>query len=182
MKKQIDLVAAPVGLQPGGYVPKAYADRANPKTASATLEVARLPGIWRVAVSWECAAPVREVGDDPSLFPDAAALLVPQVEGAPWITMGAPGRGVEGLLWRADRKPVYSVHAEGLGTVKRDEPPAGWSAKPDWRNGSWRVDFTLRGWPALDAAQQLAFAIWRGSERERGGLKSVTPGWIGVAT
>jgi len=180
-RRRIELVAAPIGMQPGGYVAKAYAYRDGAAvTPSIDLEVAKLAGLWRVRLRWPCPEPVRDVQGDPSLFPDAAALLVPRVEGAPWVTMGAPGLGVEGVLWRADGAPLRSVRAEGLGTMERGDPPAGWSARGIFDSGAWSLDFTLRGWSALDAQRQLAVAIWRGSAQDRGGLKSVTPGWVEV--
>lgn len=182
MKHRVDLIAAPTGVQPGGYVAKAYVGRDQAITPWLELEVARPPGGWRIRLAWPCPEPVRDVSEDPSLFSDAAALLSPGVEGAPWVTMGAPGQAVEGLLWRADSQALRSVRAEGLGTLKRDDAPKGWSARGVWQQGIWRLDLTLRGWPALDASGQIAAAVWRGAGRERGGLKSVTPGWRPVTT
>jgi DMSO reductase family type II enzyme heme b subunit len=179
-KRTLDLVVAPTGIQPGGYIPNAYAGRNKPLTPTLDLEIAHLPGLWRISVSWPCPEKRSEIGDDPSLFPDAAALLVPLVPDAPWITMGAPGKGVEGVLWRPDLEDLRRIRAEGLGSVERGEAAPGWSAKASWDGGRWQVLFTLRGWPALDSAEQLALAIWRGAERERGGLKSITPGWVDV--
>jgi hypothetical protein len=57
---------------------------------------------------------VARVDDNPTLFPDACALLVPEREDSPWITMGAPGQAVQGLLWRADRDGLYRLRAEGF--------------------------------------------------------------------
>jgi hypothetical protein len=52
--------------------------------------------------------------------------------------------------------------------------------KTEWSTGVWRVAFELATWPSLAEQRQLAAAIWRGAAAERGGLKSVTPGWIEV--
>ncbi len=174
------MIAAPTAIQPGGYVRRAYAERGPARTPEVVLEVAEFGGLWRIALEWECPEPVSEVRKDPGLMSDAAALLTPVVEGAPWITMGEPGRGVEGALWRADGDTLYRVTAEGLGTVVRHPADEEWAVRADWKKGRWRVDFGLRAWAPLTRSRHLAVAIWRGAEAERGGLKSVTPGWIEI--
>ena len=178
MKKTFDLVAAPPGMQPGGYVPKVYATRIIPATKSATLQVERAVEGWRVALSWSCPNPIRDASADTDLFVDAAALLAPTVADAPWVTMGAPDKAVEAALWRADRKALFQIRAEGLGTVKRQPAPDGWKATPDWSDGRWTVRFELPAWPALDTHSQLAFAIWQGAAADRGGLKAIVPQWV----
>jgi DMSO reductase family type II enzyme heme b subunit len=180
MRHAVQLLAPPTAMQPGGYVAKAYADHSAPLTPSLELEVARPPGIWRIRVRWPCPEPVREVRADPSLFPDAAALFAPRAEQSPWITMGAPGLGVDGVLWRADREQLIAVQAEGLGTMKRGDAPSGWRFDAKHADGVWQLELTLAGWSTLDASGRVAAAVWRGAARERAGLKSVTPGWLEV--
>jgi len=181
LSKQLDLIAAPIGVQPGGYVPKAYAGRdAAPVTPSLELEVARPPGSWRLRLRWPCPEPVRDVSADPSLFPDAAALFAPRHEDAPWVTMGAPGMGVDGVLWRADSDRLRSIGAEGLGSMERHDAPEAWRFVAKHERGFWQLDLTLPGWTTLDDSSRVAAAIWRGSAQDRGGLKSVTAGWTRV--
>jgi DMSO reductase family type II enzyme heme b subunit len=177
MEKTFDLVAAPTGMQPGGYVPRAYALRVEPFTKSATLDVQRHTEPWRVRLSWSCPDPVRDLGDDTDRFVDAAALLAPTVKDAPWVTMGAPGMAVEAALWRADRAELLWIRAEGLGTVKRSPAPGPWKATAEWKDGHWSVVYDLASWPALKEQAQLTFAIWRGAASDRGGLKSIYPQW-----
>lgn len=179
--RKLALVAAPIGMQPGGYVPIAYAGRDRaPTTPELELEVVRPPGSWRLRMRWPCPDPVIDVKSDPALFPDAAALFAPQHEDSPWITMGAPGLGVDGLLWRADSDRLLAISAEGLGSMKRDPAPASWRCAARHDAGHWQLELTLPGWSTLDGAQRIAAAVWRGSEQDRGGLKSVTPGWTQV--
>lgn len=179
--KQVELIAAPTGMQPGGYVAKAYAGRDQaPITKSLELEVARPPGSWRLRLRWPCPEPVRAVSSDPQLFPDAAALFAPRHEESPWVTMGAPGMGVDGVLWRADSERLRSISAEGLGSMKRDDAPESWRFAARHERGFWQLELTLPGWATLDGSGRVAAAIWRGSAQERGGLKSVTPGWLEV--
>lgn len=180
MKTTHSLIAAPVGMQPGGYVREAYRGRMQPRTPSLDLELSLDAGLVRVTLTWGCPEPVRVVRDAPGCFCDAAALLAPSVAGAPWVTMGTPELGVDGVLWRADGDALLRVSAHGLGSVVRAAAPAGWSAAAAWQAGRWRVDFALRDWMSLAQQRQLAVAVWRGADAERGGLKSVTPGWIEV--
>lgn len=178
MRNKVSLIAAPTGLSPGGYVSKAYANRSAPRTPVAEFEAEKKGGLWHIRVSWACREPVRALGDDVDRFVDAAAVLAPMVADAPWMTMGAPGKAVEGALWRADREELFGVRAEGLGTVERSAAPATWKARGEWKAGRWRLDLALEAWAALDARRQLALAVWQGAEGDRAGLKSVSPGWI----
>jgi DMSO reductase family type II enzyme heme b subunit len=176
--KTLALIAAPTSLQPGGYVPKAYSDRVNPSVESARFEVQTVPQGRRILLSWSCPEPVRELTGDVDHFVDAAALAIPATPDAPWISMGAPGKAVEGALWRADREALLQFHAEGLGTVKRQPAPDAWQVAAEWRAGEWSVRFDLAAWPHLERNTRLAFAIWRGATADRGGLKSVSSGWV----
>ena len=179
MRTKISLMAAPTGLSPGGYVGRAYADRNVPNTPVADLEAVRTrTGTWRIRIAWNCAVPVRAIGDDVDRFVDAAAILAPSVADAPFMTMGAPGKAVVGALWRPDREELLGVRAEGLGTIVRHTAPEGWRASAEWKAGRWQLDFTLPGWSVLDEERRLAIAIWQGAEGDRGVLKSVCPGWI----
>lgn len=107
-------------------------------------------------------------------------MFAPRHEGSQWVTMGAPGMGVDGVLWRADSESLHAISAEGLGTMKRDAPPANWRFKANHDQGYWQLDLTLPGWATLDGSGRVAAAIWRGAAKDRGGLKSVTPGWTEV--
>jgi len=182
MYSKVSLVAAPTALSPGGYVSKAYAGRSAPQTPVAELDATKSAGHWRVRIAWACAKPIRELGEDVDRFVDAAAILAPGAADSPWMTMGAPGKSVEGVLWRADRDELFGVRAEGLGTVERSAATSGWTARAEWKAGRWKVEFDLPGWVVLEAREQLAFAIWQGALGDRAGLKSVSPGWLEVGS
>lgn len=182
MKKTITLIAAPTGMQPGGYVPKAYADRTKPNVAQAELSVEGGEGKgWTITLSWACPAAVKSMAKETDRFIDGCALLVPTTEDAQWLTMGAPGKAVEGVLWKADREKPLRMHAEGLGTMARAEAPSDWKVAGSWREGRWTVRFEIGQWPVLSRHGQLAFAIWQGAAQDRAGLKSVSPQWISIA-
>ena len=180
IRRAVTLSVAPPALSPGGYVMKAYADRLAPTTARADLEVEEQSGTWTVSLSWKAEHPVHAIDGDPQRFVDAAALLVPTTEAAQAMTMGAPTDPVEGALWRADRERPIHIAAKGWGTVERGEAPAPWRTDAEWKNGLWRVRYTLGAWPALERFRRLAVAVWQGAERERAGLKAVSAEWIAL--
>ena len=181
MKKTVTLIVAPTATQPGGYVPKAYADRSKPNVAQADLTAEAVGKGWKLSLSWACPAPVKSIAKETDKFLDGCAVLVPVTEDAQWITMGAPGKAVEGILWKADRERAWRMHAEGLGTMARSEAPKDWKVTGVWSNGRWTVSFDLPEWSLLTQHKQLAFAIWHGADQDRGGLKSVSPGWLSVS-
>lgn len=178
MKKSLQLIAAPTGMQPGGYVPVVYSDLAGAKTPSASVEVEHSTRGWRFRVAWPCPEPARETGAESDRFPDAAAIVAPSVPDAPWVTMGAPGQAIAGFLWRADREALFRVRAEGLGSVERAEAKGVRGLSSAWQAGEWKLAFEIAAWKELDDTRRFALAVWRGSARERAGLKSISPGWI----
>lgn len=177
----IPLIGAPPAMQPGGYVPDAYAKRTEPATAEADLVVERTDAGWTILVRWACPNPVRSTAGETDLFTDAAAIMVPGTDQAHWITMGAPGHPVEACLWRADSDRLLHMHAEGLGTMSRADAPEVWSSESNWENGYWQLQVQLGPWALLDQAGRLGIAIWRGEVQDRGGLKSVSADWISLA-
>ena len=181
MRQTVSLIAAPTSMSPGGYVPVAYAERTTPNVPRAELGVEPSAGGWRIQLRWACAAPVRSIAGETDRFLDACALLVPVAADAPWISMGEPGKPVEGILWKADRDRPWRMHAEGLGTMARADAPSDWRVGAAWHEGFWEVSFELPEWPLLTQHRQIAFAIWAGAEQERAGLKSVCPGWLALA-
>lgn len=181
MKKTVTLIAAPTAMQPGGYVPKAYADRTKPTTPQADLSVEAVGKGWKITLGWACATPVKSIAKETDKFLDSCAVMVPVTEDAQWVTMGAPGKAVEAVLWKADRERPWRMHAEGLGTMKRDTAPQDWKIVAEWNNGRWQVVFDIADWPVLSQHKKLAFAIWHGADQDRGGLKSVSPDWVSVA-
>jgi len=182
MRTELNMMAAPTGIQPGGYVAKAYSDRVQPLLAKILLEsdFARGRG-YRITVSWQCRQPVTDISTDTNLFVDACALLVPATDSASWMTMGDAHNPVEGVLWRADKAAPYKIDAKGFGNVVRSGVPEGWSARAERSKEGWQVSFSLGSWAALEKMQKVAVAVWLGAEKERAGLKSVSQGWISLA-
>ena len=174
------LIAAPPAMQPGGYVPDAYKDRVHAVTPTVDVFATQQGKDWVIELRWDCPNPVKSIANETDLFTDAAAILVPGTMNAPWLTMGAPDHPVEAALWRADKSELYRMDSQGLGTMNRSTPPPSWTAEANWENGRWHLRYLIGDWPVLDQFGRIGVAIWRGENQDRGGLKSVTQGWIAV--
>jgi DMSO reductase family type II enzyme heme b subunit len=176
----LSLIAAPPAMQPGGYVPDAYKDRLQAVTPTVDVAATQQGKGWVIELRWDCPNPVKSIANETDLFTDAAAILVPGTMNAPWLTMGAPDHPVEAALWRADKSKLYRMHAQGLGTMERSDPPQSWTVDANWENGQWHLRYLIGDWPVLGQFGRIGVAIWRGENQDRGGLKSVTQGWIAV--
>jgi DMSO reductase family type II enzyme heme b subunit len=183
MKRRVQLIPAPTSPQPGTYVARAYPERSAPLTPWAEIELRPVGrgGAWETVLHWPCPEADRCADAEPSRFVDAAALLAPASREVPWTTMGAPGLAVVGALWRADQQDLIEIRAEGLGTVVRKPAPASWRVGSEWEGGAWQLRFVLEGWRELERTGLIGLAVWRGVESERGGLKSISPGWLELA-
>ena len=178
MKKRIQLIAAPVAIQPGGYVRAAYADRTTPRTAELDVRVEeRGPG-WEIFLSWACATECSRTTQEVDRFADAAAIMAPSRADAALMTMGSENAGVDGWFWKAHREQGIRFQARGLGTVEANDLPAHAQLTGLWQAGRWGVKFELPAWDSLALHRRIGFAVWQGAASERAGLKSVSPGWI----
>ncbi len=176
----LPLIAAPPAMQPGGYVPEAYRDRVQAMTPSVDIAATQQGDGWLIDLRWDCPNPVKSIANETDLFTDAAAILVPGTMQAPWLTMGAPGHPVEAALWRADKSQLFRMHAQGLGTMDRSAPPQSWTVESNWESGRWQLRYLIGDWPVLNQFGRIGVAIWRGESKDRGGLKSVTEGWVAL--
>lgn len=140
-----------------------------------------------VAFRLEWDAPTRNITNgDNSIFPDGAAIAFPTVENAP-VMMGAPNMPINIWFWRASEGEQANnvgasrqIDAQGIGTsdtIDKNQV----KSKSSWQNGKWTVVIarSLQVISSKPVAQlnpgqnaQYAVAIWDGSKKERGGLKS----------
>ena len=107
--------------------------------------------------------------------------MFPIKPGASVMTMGTPVAPVNMWLWQADREAPFDVLSQGIGTTTRRDPLlSGLCGKGVYSGGRWRVVMSrplegdgiefvnLAGKRVL----KVAFAVWEGSNRERGPLKA----------
>lgn len=126
------------------------------------------------------------------LFPDAAAIEVPIAATETAVMMGTPDRPVAIWRWDAATNEVEALAAGSPGTLTRiaGSGLAGSGAYRelgDAGSNEWCVviarDLDERGDQRLDLRARkrfpAAFAIWQGSDRQRGGFKHVSD-WVSV--
>lgn len=119
-----------------------------------------------------------ETADD---FVDKAAVMFPLVPGASVMTMGSKRAPINVWFWRAHRKAPYDVLAQGMGTTERRSPDrSSLQCRANYSGNRWTVVFqrllkvdgedfvNLRD----ESLREVAFAVWAGSNRERGPLKA----------
>jgi DMSO reductase family type II enzyme heme b subunit len=124
--------------------------------------------------------------NDMADFPDQAGVMLPIKDDGVIEQMGDESKPVNMWLWRGDLETPHYVTATGRGTSTRhpDSPLAG---RGVWRDGTWAVVVSRPFNVNLPAAlvvplapgmtHKCTFAIWQGSNKERGGLKAYGPVW-----
>jgi len=132
-----------------------------------------------IRVEWDDASrddAVRSYRD----FVDACAVMFPMNAAASVMTMGSEEAPVNSWLWRADGR-VYDIISRGLGTTQRRSPEkSGLGCKWIHDGRGWVVVFSRKleadGVEFVDLKPPkdtgVAFAVWEGSNRERGPLKA----------
>jgi len=124
--------------------------------------------------------------DDMANFPDQCGVMLPIKDDAPIAEMGLEAKPVNMWVWRADVETPYYVTAQGRGTtIRHRDPPL--AAKGVWRDGVWQVVLSRPFNVNMPAAfvvplapgmkHKCTFAVWQGSNKERGGLKASQPLW-----
>lgn len=181
-REVIDLVGTPIHRQSSRYVRTVWADRLIGRVRAVAVRAAHDGERLAVHLEWNDETENGDYGN--RQFPDAAAVLFPSNGDAPLGTMGAPDAHVNGWFWRADLAEGQNIVAQGPGTV---EPANGApvAASGVWRDGRWSVvlsrPLAARGKDHVKLspgkAVKVAFAVWEGSNQERGGLKAFSREW-----
>jgi DMSO reductase family type II enzyme heme b subunit len=176
------LSPTPILSQPSAYVQTVWNERPYGVTKEVSVQAAHNGEFIFFRLSWPDATK-NDTLSDTDAFTDAAAVLFPDKGDAPLTGMGSPDQPVFAWLWRPDLEEPYHVVAQGIGTTKR-LPANGIVAKAEHDGAGWSLVISRRlsgkGAGLLlapGAKGKVAFAIWQGSERERGGLKSATLEW-----
>lgn len=161
--------------QPSEYVRTAWAGKRVGAVRSLSVQAAHNRQTIFFRMEWADATHNPDYGDG-SVFPDAAAVLFPMDGAAPINRMGSPAAAIQAWYWRANH-PEFgeTLTFHGFATEKRQPgPPVLNSAC--WSDGHWRL---VIGAPLAARAPSdvVGFAIWDGSNQERGGLHSYSQDW-----
>jgi DMSO reductase family type II enzyme heme b subunit len=179
----LGLQPTPLTAQPSIYVQKKWKDIPYGMTTGISVRALHNGDGIYFWLSWQ-----DDTGDDAirdtDQFGDAAAVMFPVQEDAPLQSMGSPQQMINVWLWRADLESAYSVVSKGIGTTKRTSEP-GMAGGGRFADGRWTVvlgrPMSAEGqghvWLAPRITKKVAFAVWQGSNLERGGLKAATLEW-----
>lgn len=174
-REHLPLRGTEAQAQPSAYVRTAWAGKHIGAVRSLAIQAAHNRQSLFFRLEWADPTHDADYGDG-STFPDAAAVLFPINGEAPLNRMGAPAAGIQAWYWRANHPEFGETLAfHGFATEKRQPgPPILNSAT--WADGYWRV---VIGAPLESRAPSdaVGFAVWEGSNQERGGLHSYSQDW-----
>ncbi len=182
----LDMLATSIALQPTEYVQKVFASRPYGEVTPVRVRSLHNGDAMFVRVEWSEPNPTKEINDITD-FADGCGVLFPVAGDAVITEMGSVSQPVNAWYWRADLndKPI-SVTGTGRGTTIRytTNPVV---ARSNWGDGVWQVvlgrPFVVaephRRMIALKpgAAVKAGFAVWRGTNQERAGIKAYSPSW-----
>jgi DMSO reductase family type II enzyme heme b subunit len=184
-KQRVTLLASPIVSQPSEYIQNKWASKTWGGTPEVRVAAAHNGKSIFFRIEWD--DPVDDSHPtDMADFPDQCAVMLPLKDDALIAEMGAPALPVNMWQWRADIPVPHYVTAEGRGTTTyyADSPLSG---KGVWRDGVWQVVISRPFNVNLPAAlvvpmapglkHKCTFAVWQGSNKERGGLKAYQPLW-----
>ena len=178
----LSLAPTPLLSQPSVYVQAAWKDRPYGAVQEINVQAAHNGESIFFLLSWADATK-DDAMSDTDVFADAAAVLFPAKGDAPLTSMGSPDQPVFAWYWRPDLEEPYRVTAQGIGSSQRLSAD-GITASAEHARGNWHLVISRRlsgkGGGLLlapGANGKVAFAVWQGSEHERGGLKAATLEW-----
>lgn len=174
--ENVKLMPTPMGMQPTAYIRNSRADMPHGQIAEMQVASVHDGDTLAIYLSWEGVSP--EGGD----FPDAAAVAFP-VKGNPiLIMMGAKDAPLHLLHWKAN-KGVVSKMAAGIG-FSDPGPALKISSKARAEGNRWHLVLTRalgKGtgiapvYPGIET--KVGFALWKGENDERAGLKAFSIDW-----
>lgn len=176
----VPLIPTPLTMQPTAYIQKSWEGREYGHTK--TLEVASVHDghHWALRARWEGVSPA---GLD---FPDSLAIALPVKAAAVLMLMGSPEAPIHYLRWRANKEALQSQLATGIGKSVAGPPiKTTLQASADGTHWSLVISRPLAAGPELPhlkpgAKERIGFALWRGSNDERGGIKAFSIDWTAM--
>ena len=182
----VDMLPTSIALQPTEYIQNTFANRPYGEVTPVKVRCLHNGDAMFIRIEWPEPNPSR-VLNNVNAFADGCGVLFPVAGDAVITEMGSVSQPVNAWHWRADYddKP-NSVTATSRGTsVRYKTNPL--VARSAWRDGAWHV---VMGRP-FEVAEphrrmielkpgttvKAGFAIWRGSNQERGGIKAYSPTW-----
>jgi complex iron-sulfur molybdoenzyme family reductase subunit gamma len=182
----VGMLPTAIALQPTDYIQKTFASRPYGEVTPVKVRCLHSGDAMFVRMEWAEPNPSRQITDI-TTFVDGCGVLFPVAGDAIITEMGSVSQPVNAWHWRADYsdKP-NSVTSTSRGTSVRytTNPLVSGSI---WKEGAWQV-VMARPFVVAEPHRRMislkpgttvkaGFAIWRGSNQERGGIKAYSPNW-----
>lgn len=183
--EEVGMGGPPLHKQPSRYIRTVWAGKAVGAVRSLTVQAAHNRDHIAFRLEWRDATENRDYGGG-SVFPDAAAVLLPANGDAPLDSMGTPEAPTVISHWRANAPDgeAEDLVGTGLGVFEAAQATSS-RARGRWQNGCWTVVLARSlkagrggGGLAPGGRAQVGFAVWEGSSQERAGLSSVSKQWL----
>ncbi len=181
----IETSATPLANQPSPYIKATYDENKIGAVKKINVKAVHNASEIFIYAQWE--SPIQNLKiEDINTFPDGCGVLLPfkGVDETPIKEMGSKDFPTNSWYWRADfeEKPKNQV-AHGLSTSLYTKDSSLISVS-NWQNGVWRV-VMCRPLTVKEEAVNLqpggktaiGFAVWEGSQGERGGVKAFSKEW-----
>ncbi len=186
--RDIALVGVPIAMQPSSFIRNNWKDKTIGLTSNVQLKALHNGEYIAFYLQWADASEDASTNDNDH-FPDGAAIMFPLKGDAPLVTMGSPEQPVNVWHWAANRsEEINNNVAAGFGS-SRVTSGVEITGSSRYQQGKWQAVFLRK--LQQDAPEKavefvknqsvnIAFAVWQGSNEERGGLKAFSPQWHSV--
>lgn len=184
--ESITLMPTPAMMQPTEYIRNKWEKESFGKVDKVVAKAIHNESYLAFKLQWEDANK-DDLIDDTDKFVDACAIMISRDINTPMITMGSESQPVDIWKWKADAKLEQQGQISSTGIGRTRAVSAGLvRSKGVWENGVWSVVLArplalITNEPLTDISinEDLYFglAVWEGSNKERGGIKSVTYSW-----
>lgn len=177
---QIAMMATPLQMQPTEYIHKSWENKPYGQTPK--LEVASVHDgeMWALRATWTGS------GAGVTDFPDALAIALPVRNNPVLALMGAKDAPIHYLRWSANKQEVLSLLATGIG-LSQPGPELKRAAQALSEGVVWQLVIARAMGAGKDIAPLAAgmktgvgFALWRGNNEERAGIKSFSIDWTAL--
>jgi len=175
---RIAMVPTPLAMQPTAHVRNNWAGRSYGETSGVDVASVHDGETWAIRIGW-IAGPTKAGAE----FPDAVAVALPVERDAVLALMGTAEARIQYLHWQSRGKGARSVIAGGIGH-SAPGPEVKQTAQAAAKADVLQVVITRALGTGNDIAPLVAggdtgigFAVWRGANDERGGIKAFSGNW-----
>lgn len=181
---QVDMIPTPLQMQPTDYIRNSWEKKPYGQTQKIIVASVHDGETWALRASWTGKKQTPgEIIDSLAFFPDAFAIALPVRNRPVLALMGDKDAPIHYLRWSADKKEAVSMIATGIGS-SRPGPKLDSSVQVVADGTTWHLVIARPLDGGKDAAPLatgkttgVGFALWRGENQERAGIKAFSIDW-----